>query len=88
MIKEGIFILDNTNHFDRTNFLHENPGISPNESYGSDGHHIFQSYQITKVILLKESIGGGLVVLDQTLANGDVRHLLPKIVKLALQQFH
>ena len=85
MIKEGIFILDNTNHFDRTNFLHENPGISPNESYGSDGHHISQSYQITKVILLKESIGEGLVVLD---SNGDVRHHLPKIVKLALQQFH
>ncbi|EYB93759.1 hypothetical protein Y032_0179g733 [Ancylostoma ceylanicum] len=50
-LKEDIFGLNNTNHFDQTDFRREDLGSVPCESYGLDGRHTSRSYPITGVIL-------------------------------------
>ncbi|EYC00961.1 hypothetical protein Y032_0111g220 [Ancylostoma ceylanicum] len=57
--KEDVLDLNDTNHFDQTDFFREDLGNALCELYGLGGHHISRSCQITEVILLKESIRTG-----------------------------
>ncbi|EYC35482.1 hypothetical protein Y032_1043g3477 [Ancylostoma ceylanicum] len=50
-LKEDTFGLNDTNHFDQTDFRRKDLGSAPRESYGLDGRQTSQSYPITGVIL-------------------------------------
>ncbi|EYC29355.1 hypothetical protein Y032_0006g2933 [Ancylostoma ceylanicum] len=61
--KEDTFGFNDTDHFDQTDFFREDLGNASCESYGLDGDHTSQNYQISEQILLKEPIHTGLAIL-------------------------